>query len=134
MKRKIYQGGPVYIKNLTGLHRLIAKTLINCRSALTGKEMIFLRRELRLLQQELAERLGVDPVFIHRWENSPRPLPRHADIALRALYAGALLERSEKELFVHLISESAPLLVKERLYFIFSQRHWQRYQPAPSRA
>lgn len=122
--------GPVQIKDLCGLHRLIAQTLLNCRNSLAGREMCFLRREMRLLQQELAAKLGINPALISRWENRLHPLPRYADLALRALYANTLLEKSGRELHLHLVSESAHHLLKEQLVFIFRDRHWQRYVPA----
>ncbi len=117
------------IEDKPGLHRLIAKALINRRGSLTGQEMYFIRSEMKLLTRELGEKMGVGASVVSQWEQSAHPLPRGADIALRTIYVGLLLEDSERELHVHLLSESGQDRFIERLIFRFIDRQWQRYVP-----
>ncbi len=119
------------INDKSGLYRLIAKTLINRRGALTGQEMCFIRHEMNLLRQELGKKMGVSTSVIGQWEQSCHPLPRQADIELRTVYVGSLLEDSERVLHVHLLSESGREHFKEQLIFTFSDKRWQRYVPSP---
>ena len=120
-----------HIEDKPALHRLIAKALINRRGALTGQEMYFIRSEMKLLRQELGEKMGVNASAIGQWEQSHHPLPRLADIELRTVYVGSLMEESERELHVHLLAESGPNCFYEQLIFTLSDRQWQRYVPIP---
>ncbi|WP_213992709.1 hypothetical protein [Sodalis sp. dw_96] len=119
------------IEDKSGLHRLIAKALINRRGSLTGLEMYFIRNEMNLLRQELGEKMGVNALLISQWEQSYLPLPRRADIELRTIFVGLLLEESERVMHVHLLSESGRDRFIEQLIFTFSDMQWQRYVPLP---
>ncbi len=52
-------GKGIAIAEVAGLHRVIAKHLIEYKLALTGVEFRFLRMELELSQGEFAEVLGI---------------------------------------------------------------------------
>ncbi|WP_413726735.1 hypothetical protein [Sodalis sp. RH16] len=131
VQEKMNKGFAYRIEDKSGLHRLIAKALINRRGSLTGREMYFIRSEMNLLTRELGEKMGVGATIVSQWEQSCHPLPRGADIALRTIYVGLLLEESERELHVHLLSESGQDRFIEQLIFRFIDRQWQRYVPLP---
>lgn len=85
-------GEEVYcIPNLPALHRTIAESIINRESALTGKELRFLRTEMGLTQPELAAILTVSRPTINRWEQGKTEIDGNAQVVIRLL-AGEWLE------------------------------------------
>jgi transcriptional regulator with XRE-family HTH domain len=54
------------------------------------------RRALGLRQDELAERLDVQPGTISRWEHGHSPVPRTVVLAMRWLVARASAETAER--------------------------------------
>lgn len=85
-QRKTPYGDTVSISDLEGLHDAIANVIVNRPAPLSGAEMRFLRNELELSQQSLAQMLGVDGQSIARWEKE-----HHAnatgDRLVRIIYA-----------------------------------------------
>ncbi len=79
-------GDGVSIVNVEGLHRSIADWLIASEDSLSGKEIRFLRKEMKLTQAELGELLKVTDQQVARWEKGECPIPGSSDILLRALY------------------------------------------------
>ncbi len=61
-------GRAVAIDNIDGLHRTIARFLVREKKELTGKEIRFLRHELKYSQNRLAALLGVTEQTVARWE------------------------------------------------------------------
>jgi YgiT-type zinc finger domain-containing protein len=58
--------------------------------ALTGLDVRFLRKAMGLTQQVLAERLGVEPATVSRWESEPNDaVPYTTSIALRTVLAAS---------------------------------------------
>lgn len=74
------------IPKVKGLHRAIAKGLIEKTSLLTGEEIRFLRKEMGLRAKALAEVMGVDKVTVSRWETGSERISTTADRAIRLLY------------------------------------------------
>lgn len=78
--------GNLFIEDIHGLHKAIAKHLVFLPQKLSGKEVRFLRHYLDLSQTSLGETLGVDYQSVHRWETGKTQITKTADFLLR-LYA-----------------------------------------------
>ena len=84
-------GEQVYcIPNLPSLHRAIAQMIINRSSALSGKELRFLRTEMGLTQPELAAILKVSRPTINRWEQGKTEIDGNAQVVIRLMAAERL--------------------------------------------
>lgn len=87
-------GQSVVIENVVRLERAIARHLVEIRRPLTGQEFRFLRVMLDLSQTAVGRRLGKDYQTVARWEAAGRkPVPRFADVAIRARYLESIGER-----------------------------------------
>lgn len=87
-------GKTVVIEQVEDLERVIARRLVDQDRPLTGQEFRFLRVMLDLSQTAVGRRLGKDYQSVARWEADARkPVPRFADIAIRARYLEAIGER-----------------------------------------
>ncbi|MEZ5708125.1 MAG: helix-turn-helix domain-containing protein [Blastomonas sp.] len=78
-------GRGVSFHNVEGLHRAIARGLINKAGKLTGAELRFLRKELGMSQPKLAEMLGNNEQTVAMWEKRSNQ-PKMADRFIRAIY------------------------------------------------
>lgn len=78
-------GPGIAIHDLPGLHRAIARGLINKGGRLTGSELRFLRHEMNLSQARLAALLGNEAQTIALWEKRGGQ-PKLADRFIRALW------------------------------------------------
>ena len=74
------------ITDINGLHRSIAHHLVNYRKRLSGAEIRFLRVEMGMSQNRLADCMGVDEQTISLWERSKRHPTVAAERMLRLLY------------------------------------------------
>ncbi len=74
------------IQNVKQVHNWIAEYLVKKQSPLTGQEFRFLRKQLGMSANELAEFLGVTPVTVSRWENGKESLGPQSDRLLRAFF------------------------------------------------
>jgi DNA-binding transcriptional regulator YiaG len=79
-------GEAVSIKDVDGLHRVIAAAIIAKPGRLTAQEFRFLRIELDLAQKRLGELIGAEEQAVARWERGITPVPAMADRLLRAFY------------------------------------------------
>lgn len=68
-------GEAVRIEDAEGLDRVIAESLLNGTSPLTGKELRFIRQLLGLSQADLGSFLGKDSQSVARWEKSGKVEP-----------------------------------------------------------
>lgn len=89
------------IHNVDALHHSIAVYITACARNLTPKEFKYLRLEMNFSQKTLSEKFGVDVQTIARWEKNQTPIPRTADILIRAFY----MDFKQKEVHVSSISE-----------------------------
>jgi putative zinc finger/helix-turn-helix YgiT family protein len=80
------------IANIKELHRVIGQELINKNALLTGEELVFLRKEMRIRAKDLAQVLGVHKVTISRWENKKERIGPAADRLIRMLYRSKIFE------------------------------------------
>ena len=74
------------IDNIDGLHRSIGHHLVNYRKRLSGAEIRFLRVEMGMSQQRLADCLGVDEQTVSLWERGKRRPTVAGERMLRLLY------------------------------------------------
>jgi DNA-binding transcriptional regulator YiaG len=69
------------------LNRLIGESLLQKDSALNGKEIRFLRKNVGLKAVELQNYIGVDNATISRWERGIQKISLSNDRLLRVVYA-----------------------------------------------
>lgn len=81
-------GESIIIKDMDGLHNAIAMHLARHKKALNGKEIRFLRHEMDLTQEDLANLLAVTSQTVARWEKKEDTIPGPAELLLRILYLG----------------------------------------------
>jgi putative zinc finger/helix-turn-helix YgiT family protein len=77
----------VSIPKIIELNSLIGRMLIKKHGPLTGKEIVFLRKNVGLSAVSFARALGIDKATLSRWENDSRSPKRGNDTFIRLLYA-----------------------------------------------
>ncbi len=77
----------ISLPRLEGLHRLLAKVLIEKSTRFTGDEVRFLRKSLGWSGSDFAKYMGVAVETVSRWENDVAPIGPQADRLLRFLVA-----------------------------------------------
>lgn len=87
--KKTPYGKGVAIRDVEGLHRAIARTIVARKPKLSGAEFRFLRKELELSQASLAKLFGNDAQSIALWEKRSK-VPTWADRLIRGLYRATL--------------------------------------------
>ena len=80
------RGKAVSINDLDGLHKAIGLHLVISKKDLTGQEIRFLRHEMLMSQNTLAQLLGVSAQAVHRWEKGKTSMPKPSECLLRLLY------------------------------------------------
>ena len=80
------EGRGVSIHDIDGLHRAIAKALIDKAAPLTGAEFRFLRTELDLSQNAIGNLMERTDQMVAKWEKGESSVPRLADAAIRNFY------------------------------------------------
>ena len=83
-------GTLVSIEDIPGLYRAIGLHIVTKPAAMTGPELRFLRKELKLTQEALAHRLRVNVQTVANYEKGKTAMGA-AETAVRALYAFHLL-------------------------------------------
>lgn len=83
-------GKAVSIIDLEGLHRMIGLHIVNNKPRLSGGEVRYLRKEMDLSQDNLAQILGVSESSVRAWENHRSKIPKPAERLLRVLYKGSV--------------------------------------------
>ena len=73
----------VTISNVNGLHKAIAHGIVMKRSALTGRELRFLRTEMGCTQAELAAIVHREPLAVSRWERNEVEIDSNAEAIIR---------------------------------------------------
>ena len=73
----------VRIVNINGLHKAIARSILNRPSGVTGPELRFLRTEMGMTQAEMANLVHREPLAISRWERGENPIDSNAEALIR---------------------------------------------------
>lgn len=81
-------GESVAITDVKGLHDVIGKSIAEKPAPLTGAEFRFLRKELGLSQERLADIVGLTSQAVAIWEKTDK-IPTVNDRYLRGLYLEA---------------------------------------------
>jgi DNA-binding transcriptional regulator YiaG len=85
-------GEATAVEHQKDLHMLIGHGVINTPDSLSGVQLRFLRVELGMSQKLLGSFLGYnDGQMFARWEKEETPIPRAADVVVRALYRERIL-------------------------------------------
>ena len=113
----------VAIPNIEGLHRCIARSLTQRKSALLGAEVRFLRKWLGYSAQDFAGLIGVTPETVSRWENGKRDIPAVADRALRLMVLRSEPVDSYDLAFFETIAPKPP--TRPRMPLTLRENHWQ---------
>jgi len=81
-------GPAVSIRNVENLHAAICRTLVQDNpDRLSGVETKFIRKQLELTQEALAECIGVSEQTVRGWERcGVGPIPKQADMSVRFAY------------------------------------------------
>jgi putative transcriptional regulator len=96
-------GEAVSIEDVQGLHRLIARRIIEKPGKMSGKEFRFLRTELGMSQKKLGEFLDADAQAIARWERGVSEVPGPSDRLIRVLYRECVDGNAKIQQLVELI-------------------------------
>lgn len=87
--RETRHGKAVSVNDVDGLHKLLASTLLEKPSSLSGKEFRFLRVQLGLTQDSLANLMGVTEGAVSLWERKD-VVPRANDQLIRMMVLAKL--------------------------------------------
>lgn len=85
----------VTIQHVNVLHRAIMKAIATKQSAISGRELKFIRTELGLTQAEFAARINKDAQTVARWEKGKHAVDPTADTVIRVLALEHIGEGSE---------------------------------------
>lgn len=75
--------------------QLLVQTIVTGPHRLTAPGARFLRKSMRLTQQDLADRLGANRITVTNWERGESPISKEHDLMLRSI-VGAYLLRAER--------------------------------------
>lgn len=76
----------VEVPNVEELHTIIAGGLLRDPRLLVGKEIKFLRKQMKLKAVELANQLGINTVTLSRWENNTESIGQANDKLLKLVF------------------------------------------------
>lgn len=82
--------GEIYIPNVPGLIAAAVVYRVSLAQKLTGKEMKFLRKSLKMSSKKLAELLSITAETLSRCENDKMPMNPTTEKVLRILAASSL--------------------------------------------
>lgn len=94
------------IDDMNGLHKTIAKAIIDSPKPLTHQEFRFLRIEMNVSQKTLGTRFGVTEQTIARYEKGESSIPRTTDAALRSLYMESQQKNNPVSYFLDLLADT----------------------------
>lgn len=119
-------GPAIAIHEAEALHLAIARTLVEHKPWLTGREVRFIRYYLDLSQAQLGELLGVEDQSVRRWEKLLR-VPRAADHAVRLVFRDLTASASRRlpELVQHLAQQEPPESFNYRFRPRARKERWQ---------
>ena len=78
------------IRNILGLHKVIAACIIRHPHSISPNELRFLRTEMGMTQAELAAIVKKDHQTVGRWERGEKPIDQNAEVLIRLLCAERL--------------------------------------------
>lgn len=108
----------IEIPAVTLLHELLASMIVRKPASITGPEIKFLRRRVGIQAKEFAERIGLTPVALSRFETGRHRVSRRIDLLIK-LSAAALIASRDNKPFP---SDLAPLVETLEAWDIGSHR------------
>ncbi|OYU33753.1 hypothetical protein [Novosphingobium sp. PASSN1] len=117
-------GDGVSIHDIEGLHRAIARGLVNKAAKLTGSELRFLRKEMGLSQAKLALILGNEDQTVALWEKRGTQ-PKIADRFVRALYREFDEGNAHIRDMIDLLVDADREEREERINFVQGSQGWK---------
>ena len=117
-------GDGVSIHDIQGLHRAIARGLVNKAAKLTGSELRFLRKEMGLSQAKLALILGNEDQTVALWEKRGTQ-PKIADRFVRALYREFVEGNAHIRDMIDLLVDADREDREERINFVQGSQGWK---------
>ena len=111
-KKETPYGSGITISDIDGLHKAIGLSLIMDRKTLMPTELRFLRKEMKLTQAELAQRLGLSDQQVARWEKGESEISGPADKLIRIFYALELVPARQRASFLNKLTKSIKALTK----------------------
>ena len=82
------------ISKIKEIHKTIAQQLLRKDSLLTGKEIVYLRKEMNIKSKDLAQIIGVTKVTVSRWENERKQISPACDRLVRYLYDNRIFKQT----------------------------------------
>ena len=82
------------ISKIKEVHKTIAQQLLKKDSLLTGEEIVYLRKEMKIKAKDLAQILGVTKVTVSRWENEKEQISPVCDRLIRFLYDNRIFKQA----------------------------------------
>ncbi len=92
------------------LHKVIAEGIVMLPSKMGGSELRFLRTEMGLTQEQLAEVLKVTLLTVSRWEREENPIKDAAEMLIRLM----AVERLELDLELNVDDVSAKVTLSSQ--------------------
>jgi putative transcriptional regulator len=109
-------GKLITITNVSGLHTAICLSLLWKSGALNGDELRFLRKQMQMTQETLAERFRVNVQTVANYEKGKTDVAGSADRLARLLYVVHILpEDHEPELFNQIARAIAELMPEPKV-------------------
>jgi DNA-binding transcriptional regulator YiaG len=86
----------VEIPAVTQLHELLAHLIIRKPASISGPEIKFLRRRVGIQAKDFAQRIGLTPEALSRFETGRRRVSRRIDLLIRLSAAALIAARDSK--------------------------------------
>jgi len=90
-------GPAVTILDVPGLHLAIGQRLITDSKPLSAREFRFLRKNMDLTQEALAERLRIDAQTVARYEKDQTAIPGPVDGLMRMMFALYVMPKKQRD-------------------------------------
>ena len=98
------------------LHQVIAEGIVSLPSKMSGKELRFLRTEMGMTQEQLAEILKIKSLTVSRWEREESPIQDAAEMLIRIMAVQRL--QLDVEMDVDDVSDKVTLSVRSSPFMI----------------
>lgn len=118
-------GRTVAIDDMDGLHCAIGRRLVLEKKGLTGRELRFLRREMKLSQTGLGRLLGKSGQAVARWEKGQSPVDTAAGNLFRLLYLQHIGGNRKVKALLERLAKLDELIEGERMSFEETDGGWR---------
>lgn len=129
-------GTGVAVEKADELHLAIGLHLISHRKVLSQKDFKFLRKNMRMTQEGIAEALGVTSQTVARYEKGQTEIPGPVDRLMRVVFALHLIPEAERTRVLQEVLDAMRELeemdetMDEPVYFGATADGWDKARPA----